>query len=276
MKNQDKAQKVAQQIVDAFQRGDVPKALAQIFIRRNIDTPSRKWSWGNRLLAMTQGHHDARGFRQWKNVGRSVKKGERACYILAPCTRTAQEDDPDRGIEEGDTVVCGFRPIPVFGYAQTDGDALPDAEEQAAFIETLPLLEVARSWGIQIDTFDGEGSPRHGYIHHGRNEIGLGVKNLSTWMHELVHAADHRLGTIKGTSGQEPSNEVVAELGGAVILECLGYTTESDRGGCYRYVEHYAEESNEKPVAICTALLDRVCACVTLILDTADQLPAAA
>jgi len=276
MKNQEKAQKVAQQIVDAFQRGDVPKALAQIFIRRNIDSPTRHWSWRNQLLAMLEGHYDARGFRQWQQVGRSVKKGERAFYILGPCTRTAKKDNPEKGIKAGDKVLIGFRTIPVFGYSQTEGEPYPDAEEQTAFIEALPLLDVARAWNIEVDTFDGEKSGRLGYIQHEPRQIGLGVKNLSTWAHELVHAADYRLGTFKEASGQDPSNEVVAELGGAVILECLGYTDESDRGGCYQYVRHYAAESKEKPVSICTALLDRVCACVTLILDTADELPAAA
>ena len=88
----------------------------------------------------------------------------------------------------------------------------------------------------------------------------------------MTHAADDRNGTITRKPGQQPDNEIVAELGGAVLLEMLGYETESDRGGCWRYVEAYAKQEEREPVSVCMSLLKRVCDCVALILDEAEAL----
>lgn len=49
--------------------------------------------------------------------------------------------------------MAGFVCVPVFGYSQTEGDPLPGAEEEAAFLSALPLVEVARSWGLRAGTF---------------------------------------------------------------------------------------------------------------------------
>jgi len=66
----------------------------------------------------------------------------------------------------------------------------------------------------------------------------------------------------------------VAELGGAVLLECLGQTVESDRGGAYRYITTYCERHSRDLLSVCTELLDRTCAAVELILKTATELEA--
>lgn len=57
-----------------------------------------------------------------------------------------------------------------------------------------------------------------------------------------------------------------------MLLECLGYTTESDRGGAYDYIAAYAKKHERSPIAVCSELIDRTCACVALILETAAQL----
>jgi hypothetical protein len=42
------------------------------------DRPCAKWSWMNRLLVRIRNTDDARGFRQWSEIGRSVKGGSSA------------------------------------------------------------------------------------------------------------------------------------------------------------------------------------------------------
>ena len=45
-----KAESVAGRILDVFKTGNVPKALAPIFIHRDDDgVPCRLWSWSNQL-----------------------------------------------------------------------------------------------------------------------------------------------------------------------------------------------------------------------------------
>jgi hypothetical protein len=64
----------------------------------------------------------------------------------------------------------------------------------------------------------------------------------------------------------------VAELGGAVLLECLGHETDSDRGGCWEYVQAYATDAGIEPITACQRVLKRTCDAVALILDTAETM----
>lgn len=269
---QRKAADAAGKILEAFRAGNLPKALAPMFVKRRDNVPCRAWSWSNQLLAALAGTADARGYRQWQEVGRHVKKGEKAFPILVPLCGKATEQDPDTGEERQRSFVYGFTSAPVFGMEQTEGDPLPPPDPQiAAWLESLPLVEVAKVWGLSVDAFNGERARHFGYYRHGQ-AIALGVENLSTWAHELTHAADDRAGTITRAPGQQPDNEVVAELGGAILLEILGYATESDRGGCWDYVSQYAAKAKIEPITACQRLLKRTCDAVALILDTAEGL----
>src|SRR5690349_665156 len=77
-----RAQEAAERLLQAFEMGNLPQAIAQMFLRYHDDAPCRKWSWNNQLLTALMGYREARGFRQWEAVGRKVKKGEHAFYIL--------------------------------------------------------------------------------------------------------------------------------------------------------------------------------------------------
>jgi hypothetical protein len=137
-------------------------------------------------------------------------------------------------------------------------------------LNTLPLIEVAQAWGLKVDAFNGR---EHGPLGSYRpsREISLGVKNLSTWAHELVHAADHCFGNLN-ERGQHWRSETVAELGGAIVLEALGLETDSDRGGCWQYIKHYADKAGVTPIEASTKVLKRTCDAVNLILTEAAKL----
>jgi hypothetical protein len=262
------AEAAAQRIVRLFEdASSLPKPLAQVFIRRKDSPHCRGWSWGNQLLVVLQGYGDARGFRQWEEVGRSVKKGEKAFYILGPITKKWRNEQTG----EERVIVVGFKGLPVFGLEQTEGRPLPSGDpgiEQ--WIESLPLLAVARRWGLGVGTFDGKDGGCLGRYRKGES-IELGVKNLSTWTHELVHAADDRTGSFKEL-GQHWRSETVAELGGAVLLEILGFSHDADLGGCRHYIQSYAKKEQIGVVEACVRVLDRTCRAVALVLDTAEQI----
>lgn len=266
-----KAAESAQRILELFQCGDVPKALAPIFIRRDDDAPCRQWSWRNQLLVALSGYHDARGYRQWQEVDRHVRKGERAFHILVPLSKTVTETT-DTGDESKRSFLYGFKSAAVFGLEQTDGETPPgiDADTQR-FLDALPLLSVARSWSLTVTAYNGKTVRFQGYYKHGQ-AIALGVQNVSAWAHELVHAADDRLGKLSGSS--KLSREVVAELGGAVLLACLGRESDADYGGCWQYVTTYAKREDREPIDVCEKLIRRTCEAVALILKTADELAA--
>ena len=273
MKYYGKAEEAANRLLHAFETGNLPQALAQVFLRRKDDVPCRQWSWNNQLMTALMGYSDARGFQQWQEVGRQVRKGEKAFAILAPLMTAKKGTDSETGEETAERSIYGFKGIPVFGYEQTEGEPLPEQETDAEnWIATLPLLEVAQSWGLTVNTYAGRQHKPLGHYVRGR-AIAVGVENLATWAHELIHAADDRNGTLKERA-QHWRSEVVAELGGAVLLECLGLMEESDRGGCWQYVRQYAEGENKDPLMLCGQVSDRVCRAVARLLEEAEGLQA--
>jgi hypothetical protein len=113
------AEGVAHSIVRAFEDANsLPKPLAQIFIHRKDASHFSKWSWGNQLMVILRGFSDARGFHQWHEVGRWVKKGEKAFYILGP----VKKKSTDKQTGEEKSIVVGFKGVAVFGLEQTEGD----------------------------------------------------------------------------------------------------------------------------------------------------------
>ena len=268
-----KAESAARTILEAFQEGNLPGSLAPIFVRRKDNVPCRQWSWSNQLLTALAGHSDARGFRQWEAAGRHVKKGEKSFPILAPLTRKIEVTDAESGGKTGRIAVYGFKHVCVFGLSQTEGAELPAGDPEAErWIEQLPLLDVARDWSLTVATYNGQATGAQGWYKRGQS-IALGVENLSTWAHELLHAADDRLSVLT-ERGQHWRSETVAELGGAILLECLGHESDADRGGCWEYVSKYARDAEIEPISACQRVLKRTCDAVALILETAEQLAA--
>jgi len=262
----NKAEEAANDILRAFETPNaLPKPLAEIFINRDDGSPCRRWSWRNQLIVAIRGHAEARGFRQWERVCRRVKKGEKSFRILSPLMKKELDEEK----KEERTIIYGFTGTPVFGSAQTEGDPLTTrADETARWLESLPLRDVADAWGLSVEAYNGAGASYLGQYRHG-SAIALGVKNLSTWCHELVHAADDRNGTLKS---RKLSREVVAALGGAVLLTILGHEHDADLGGCWEYVNRVAADGDV--LSVCGRLLNRTCNAVALILDTASDLKA--
>src|SRR5512136_2305319 len=103
----EKVKQALESIVQKFKEGDIPEAIAySMFPIPNI--PASRWSLLNRTLMFLGGTNDARGFRQWQEVGRHVKKGSKAFTILAP--RFIKEDTKDE--EETKTILIGFLAVP--------------------------------------------------------------------------------------------------------------------------------------------------------------------
>src|ERR1700691_3149003 len=89
-----------------------------------LSTMSRfhNYSFGN-VMAIAMQKPDAvrvAGFHTWKDLGRNVKKGEKAIRILAPLVGK----DKDAAEGESKSRVYGFRSVCVFDIAQTEGKEL--------------------------------------------------------------------------------------------------------------------------------------------------------
>ena len=119
-----KARNVLDKLVSAFEN---PETLVDTLARATLipnNSPCRKWSPHNRFIVAINGTGDARGYNQWKEVDRFVKKGSKAMHILVP--RFKKVDEENTG--EEDSVLIGFLAAPVFRIEDTDGEPLPECE----------------------------------------------------------------------------------------------------------------------------------------------------
>lgn len=91
MKNFDEA---VNNLINMFKNEDFPQKLALTIIKRvDEGIPSDKWSITNKLIMLLLGNTtDARGYKQWQEAGRHIKKGEKAFYILAPNTKKIKNE----------------------------------------------------------------------------------------------------------------------------------------------------------------------------------------
>jgi len=248
MNDSKKAKECLNRIVELFKAGNIPKALAVATIPPQAGIPSEKWSISNRVLQFLADTSDARGFKQWKQAGRKVKKGVKAFHILGPKARTITETDED-GSEKEKTIITGFFVIPVFRAEDTDGDPLP--YEPAT---PPPLTDVAEQFGLSV-SYQSFAANYYGYYQGDSKRIVLATHSAQVFFHELAHAAHHRVeGDLKG--GQVPSQEIVAELTAATLAQL--YCPDVNLGFSYEYVKSYAKKSKKSIDRACLAVINTV------------------
>jgi len=227
------------EILTMFESGALPEAIAQTrIVRARHDRPLCAWSLGNQLLALVHGTDDTRGFRQWEAVGRRVKRGARAFYILGPSKVRKTERDEGTGEEVERMIVVGFRAIPVFRLEDTEGEPVeyPDYSPPE-----LPLLwEVAERLAVPVRYLPNGGAERGSYSLT-RGEIVLATHDVDTFFHELAHAAHASFEPLRG--GQNPRQEIIAETAAAVLCRLYGF--DGFLAEARDYVAYYAGQ--EKP-----------------------------
>lgn len=267
---------VTDEILEAFRTGQLAEPLAQTFLHHARHC--ERWSILNQMVVYLFGYQDAATYKQWQALGRQVKRGSHAFYLMRPNLRLARIVDEDTGEERSVPAgIKGFGWFPVHPFEDTmpilnfAGEVYEVEKQHSTFVAGLPLLQVAEAWGIRVATYNGASRSALGYAVPGQ-AIGLGVANLSTWAHELVHQAEHQLGKLTAR-GQDREQEIVAELGGAVLLTVLGHRTEADWGGAYRYIQGYAKAADREGLLHeVLHVTGRMAAAVKHILDTAETL----
>jgi hypothetical protein len=243
-------------IIAAFESGDIPEAIAySMFPIPNL--PSSKWSLLNRTIMFLAGTQDARGFRQWKQSNRYVKKGAKSFRILVPCI-VKKEAGENGEIEHS---LRGFMCKPVFRVEDTEGEPL---EYEKLELPDFPLVEIAEEWGISVRAVPGN-YRYYGYYQPGRKEIALATQEESVFFHELAHAAHEKVnGILK--PGQDPLQEIVAELSAQALCRIVGKQAKDTTGNSYRYIQGYAEKLKLSPQAACLKVMSETEKVLNLIL----------
>jgi antirestriction protein ArdC len=194
--------------------------------RRHLDCQARfhRYSFGNVVLIAAQRPDASRvaGFNAWRHLGRSVKKGEKAIWILAPLvTRKATEPDDEA---ETRRPVRGFKYVPVFDLSQTEGEELVAAcnklEEDEPTACFGRLADVARSFGYSVEVTHLRGGTNGDCafdLRRIRVEAGNApAQRVKTLAHEIAHALLHE------DSHDRPLAELEAESTAYVVCQRLG------------------------------------------------------
>lgn len=260
-----KAQEQLEQILEKFESGKIPKALAVSSLPR-LDVPCSQWSLNNRLLVFWAGTQDARGIRQWREVGRWPVRGSKALYILTPNHIKKREENEDTGEEKVREILTGFRCVPIFRIEDTDGDPIdyPKLEPPTP----PPLIEVADAWGISVKYLPG--NERYwGYYSTNEKRIGLCTHDEQVFFHELAHAAHEKVrGKLKAR--QDWQQEIVAELTATTLMHL--YSKRPNAGASYQYIRDHAESAGKDVYTACLAVVSDAGKCLEVILKKAEKL----
>jgi hypothetical protein len=258
----DKVKQTLQAVLDKFKSGDIPEVVAYAMYPI-ADVPSSKWSLMNRIIIMLAETRDARGYRQWQQANRFVKKGAKALYILVPFMKKTEDGD---GKET--TVLKGFGCRPVFKVEDTDGEPL---DYQEIELPEFPLIERAEQWGISVQAVPGN-YHFFGCYSGKRQEIELATQEECIFFHELAHAAHAKIiGSLK--PGQNPLQEIVAEMSSQCLCRLVGKSGERYLGNAYRYIERYAEQIQMSPHMACLKAMSETEKVLNLILAKNDPTP---
>ncbi len=155
------------------------------------------YSFNNTIMILVQRPTASRvaGFHTWRRLGRFVRRGEQAIWILAPVTRRAKDEESDKTMR----AVVAFRPVAVFAEDQTDGEALPEVctrlygdEPAGAFAQ---LIRAAQSFGFTVEDHSF-GDETNGDCSHALRRIRIKttlepMHRAKTLAHELGHALLH-------------------------------------------------------------------------------------
>ena len=242
----ERAKAELDKIIRLFSTTQLPDLCAAALINAP-EKPSSKWSFGNQLLMLLAGTADARGYRQWQDVGRHVKAGARAFRILGPVFIKKRLEGEDS--EEEVDVLVGFRAIPVFGYENTEGAELPVYKPR----DPPPLLDLAERFGMKVNYLRLSAGV-YGLTDYERSVITLATEDWTVFFHELAHAI-HRSFEPKSGHGQEPEAETTAQLVAATLARVYGRPAD---GFSWTYIATQANSSTPQQVGrLCMRVLDR-------------------
>lgn len=231
-------------LMTMFKSGDFPAQLATTIIRKSeADViPSDSWSIGNRILMTAQKTGDARGYNQWLEIKRQVKKGSKAIYIFAPLTKKITEKDDETGEETTKVIVYGFRPLPVFRYEDTEGEPLPDYGYKPKTYP--PFFDVAEKLGVSVE-YRPLRANFLGRYSASTTSIQLCSQDAHVYYHELAHAIHNTFVDLKTYNYDKA--EIVAEFTACVLCELTNISGYESQG--YEYIKRYCG-GEEKPEGV--------------------------
>jgi HK97 family phage prohead protease len=208
------------------------------------------------------------GFQQWKSLGGTVRKGEKATVILMPKPLFGEEIDPNTGqkrrVSRGVYFVTGN----VFNLDQIEG--IDKEKFLQSPVDTMTpeqrvgkLEQAIAEVGADIRTGDGSRayySPREDHVVMPPFELFKSPEGYyGTLAHELVHWTGHTSRLDRKNMNQFGSpdyarEELVAEFGSAFLLAMFGLSAEPREDHAH-YLANWLKVLRDEPNALQEASL---------------------
>lgn len=193
------------------------------------------YSFNNTLLIMWQYPDATRvaSAKLWNDLSRHIVKGERSIKVFAPIEWHVECEPDAPGAKwhskrmRFERKIVGYKLVPVFDVAQTDGEPLPTL----AYVEPdgdshghleAPLLKLAAELGytVKTETLDGATG---GYCDPIRKLIVIGSQHSPNGrVRVLVHEIAHALGVGYAQYGRSGA-EVIVESVTYIVLAGQGF-----------------------------------------------------
>lgn len=229
------------------------------------------YSLNNQMLVLVQ-RPDATqvaGFNKWKELGRSVNKGEKAIWIQAPMIVKKKTDDG-----EDERRVIGFKPVPVYDVAQTSGKPLPhpplvisheQGQAPARMAEDLAEQIKGHGYTVSFEDLGASQTAQNGYTAPGTKVVAINAnrspaQQALTLAHELAHIElghTERMHDYHGN--QRPTMEVEAESVAYVIGRRYGHQPTKP----FTYIDGWARGNKD----LVRSTANNVCAATNRILS---------
>ncbi len=207
------------------------------FVRQSVKF--HRYSLSNQFLIAVQSPDSTaiNSFKKWVTLGRCVRKGESAIWILAP--RPYRKENA-RGVEE-DRIT--FQYVPVFDYAQTDpieGAAhvwepyrIPALTDESGEEYVAGLIDWLHHENFMIETFTDSRGYRGQFSIVADDAELAGVirldvsmpmlQQLNTLIHEIAHMEHWRADKAAFQTFGKQVHEFVAEASAYAVLADLGF-----------------------------------------------------
>lgn len=207
-------------------------------------------------------------FSAWKDLGRSVRKGEKALTVLAPIIITDKEELDAAGKPKKKCV--GFRlKKRTFDISQTEGDPIPEnpakavkltGEADPRFWDAAVRALSVEGWTVSLEAIPGTSN---GWCDHSARKIAVEIENdpaqrLKTLLHEFGHAMLH------GEGCELPRNEM--ELEAESVAFCVAHALGMDSSS-YTVGYLVGWSGREDHGKLLTKTIDRVTKASRKIID---------
>ena len=250
-----------------------------------------RYSVNNQLLIMMQ-KPDAtmcQSYTGWKDMNRSVKRGEKGIRILAPAPykmdkeqdkkdsfgKPVLDKDGEPVKETVEVTVNAFKPVSTFDISQTEGEPIPTVgiEELVGDVDGYAnLLESIKEVVPVPISFENIESGAKGFFHLEENRIviqeGMSeAQTVKTLIHEAAHQALHSKEAMEHSADKKTQNqkETEAESIAYVVCEHFGIDTSE-----YSF-PYVATWSADKDVPELKASLDTIRSCASKMIVMIEE-----